>query len=99
MTYKAKNLHQISDTPAGGLWIYNAGYDFNITPGYFNRAWKKLRSGDFILVNTDGGGAPTGSMLHIWATSEREVAFDPVARSFCECAACVSRRKTEKCLN
>ena len=93
MPYKAKNLHLISSTPAGNLWMYDAGNDFEITPKYFNRAWQKLKPGDFILANVDGGGAPTGEMLHVWGSAKGDVAFNPVARAFCECPACVKSRK------
>lgn len=92
MPYKAKSLHLISSTPAGSFWMYDAGYDHTITEKYFNRAYQELKAGDFILVNSDGGGAPTGSMLHVWATGKNEVAFSPMARAFCECAACMKHR-------
>ncbi len=93
--YRAKNLHLISETPGGSLWMYDGYHEYDLSQKYFNRAWKKLRAGDFILVNLDGGGAPHGSMHHVWVSDKREVAFNPVARAFCECPACLKRRASK----
>jgi len=93
MPFKAENLHLMTETPAGKTWMYDAEYDHTIDRRYFDGAHEKLSAGDFIFVNSDGGGAPAGSILHVWVSDTREVAINPVARSFCECDGCMERRQ------